>query len=404
MRARRWSHRVHRSARTLVRARRNTDDGAVRTLSLMIIATLSLAIAAPAAGAAGSGTADELESGLNGLVAQLSGGAGKAAVHAAKAKLVVAAFSDQVDGVDAAKVIGGLDCVSLNVQKARNTKAKSTVKSRMAAAKACLATVPAGLSTKSIKNALAAVAARATAGRAYGAKATALRKAQSSLVGRAFAGQTLHGVAFRDVYDDIECVDVKVEAGRASGALACAKRLLRRAKTLAPAKEPITFGSDLSATPTVLPAQFDHEDTEFWTDALTVPADGTITTFRLKTGDSPIALPLRFSVVRPSGNGTVTVVTTTNPTYPLAAHDAGVHSYPTSGLSFACCKVKKGDIVTVDNSGTTTRDAYVWFAPLAGLTTFSHTSGGLSQNAGVVWTPITHPGYETLVQVVLQPD
>lgn len=48
--------------------------------------------------------------------------------------------------------------------------------------------------------------------------------------------------------------------------------------------------------------------------------------------------------------------------------------------------------------------AYVWFAARPGTTTYSHTSGGDSQNAGVVWRPITHPGYDTLVQVVMQPD
>jgi hypothetical protein len=117
-----------------------------------------------------------------------------------------------------------------------------------------------------------------------------------------------------------------------------------------------------------------------------------------------VDLPLRFSVVRPGAGGTVTVVTTTNPVYPLSAHDAGIHTYPTSSLSFACCKVEKGDIVTVDNSGTTTPGAYVWFAAAPGATTFSHTSGGDSQNAGAVWTPITHHGYETLLQVTLTPD
>ncbi|WCB96488.1 hypothetical protein DSM104299_05247 [Baekduia alba] len=372
-------------------------------MRLLALAFLASLLAAGPASAAGSGTADDFKAGVGGLVAQLGNpSAGPAAIHAGKAKLIAAAFGDQVDGVDAAQAIAGLDCVSLNVQKARNTKAKRAVKARMAAAGRCLAGV-AGVDTKTIKNALAAVAARASAGRAYGAKATALRKLQSRMVAKRFGGATLHGIAFADVYDDIECIDVKVEAGRRSGALSCAKRLLRRAKTLAPAKDPITFGSDLGGTPTALPATFDPEDTEFWTAALTVPADGTITTFRVKTGDSPIDLPLRFSVVRPSGNGTVTVVTTTNPVYPLPAHDAGVHTYATSSLSFACCKVQKGDIVTVDNSGTTTRDAYVWFAPQAGATTFSHTSDGDSQNAGAVWTPITHQGYETLVQVVLQP-
>ena len=129
-----------------------------------------------------------------------------------------------------------------------------------------------------------------------------------------------------------------------------------------------------------------------------------VTEFRLKTGDSPVDLPLRFSVVRPRGDGTVVVITTTNPIYPLKAHDAGVRTYPTSGLSFVCCKVQAGDLITVDNSGTTTPDAYVWFAARPGMTTFSHTSNGDSQNAGVVWSPITHAGYEVLLQVVLQPE
>ena len=55
---------------------------------------------------------------------------------------------------------------------------------------------------------------------------------------RRFSGETLHGVPFSQVYDDLECIDVKVEAGRASGAASCAKRLLRRSKSLAPAKPP----------------------------------------------------------------------------------------------------------------------------------------------------------------------
>jgi hypothetical protein len=390
-----------------------------RPAGLIALAAL-LAPLAPAssASAAGSGTADELERGLSGLVSQLSGApssaAARARVHAAKREVIVAAFSDQVGGVSAAKVITDFDCISLNLQKARDTDKKSLVRARMADARACrtdLARLAAagkasGLAAdlRTVARTLQDIAARATAGRAYGAKATALRALQSRVVARRFSGQTLHGVRFADVYDDLECVDVKLEAGRASGAASCAKRLLRRARALAPAKEPVTFGSDLSGTPVALPATFAPDDTEFWTGALTVPADGTITTFRLRTGDSPVDLPLRFSVVRPGAGGTVTVVTTTNPVYPLKAHDAGVHTYATSGLSFACCKVEKGDIVTVDNSGTTTPGAYVWFAQRPDMTTFSHTASGDSQNAGAVWTPIAHQGYETLVQVVEQPD
>jgi hypothetical protein len=406
----------------------SVDDGAVHTELRSILRRMSMvglvAVAAPfavvaPAHAAGSGTADELEAGLAGLVAQLDGAASlapsaRSLVHARKAELIAGAFSEKVGGVSAAKVIGDLDCISRNVQKARGTSATSAVRKRLAEARACQADLSAlaaagkaaGLAgdLRAIAGRLRAMTTAASAGKAYGSKATALRKLQLSVVAKRFAGQTLHGVAFADVYDDLECVDVKVEAGRSSGAASCAKRLLRRARSLAPAKDPLTFGSDLTGTPVALPTTFAAADTEFWTAALTVPADGTITTFRLRTGDSPVDLPLRFSVVRPSAAGTVTVVTTTNPVYPLEAHDPGVHTYSTSGLSFTCCKVEKGDIVTVDNSGTTTPGAYVWFAARPDTTTFSHSAGGDSQNVGMVWTPITHPGYDTLVQVVEQPD
>lgn len=383
--------------------------GKRRAMVATVLATM--AVTPTGAGAAGSGTADELEASLNALVTQLGGNPAPSAVHASKAKLIGAAFTDDVNGLPAARVITDLDCVSRSVQQARNATSKSAGKKRIAAAKACRADLakvakgaPLASEVKGIDTRLKAIAARVSAGRVFGAMATALRKYQSSAVAKRFNDQTLHGVPFAQVYDDLECVDVKIEAGRASGAASCAKRLLRRAKALAPAKEPITFGSDLSGTAVALPTTFAPEDTEFWTSALTVPAAGMITTFRLKTGDSPVDLPLRFSIVRPNGDGTVTVVTTTNPVYPLQAHDAGVHTYSTSSLSFKCCKVQKGDIVTIDNSGTTTANAYVWFAAAPGITTFSHTSNGLSQNAGVVWTPIEHPGYETLVQAVLQPD
>lgn len=386
-------------------------------LAALLAAALLVASPSPVL-AAGSGTADEFTAGISGLSSKLSGSSPSAAqradVHRAKATLINGSLDDQVLGMSAAKVIGGLDCVSLNLQMARDASSPKGASARVKAAARCRDGVAAAASAakasglagdlRLVKSKLAAIAAKAKAGRAFGSKATALRALQSSIVAKRFSGQTLHGVPFAQVYDDLECIDVKVEAGRTSGAASCAKRLLRRAGALAPAKDPVTFGSDLTGTPVALPDRFAPEDTEFWTDALTVPVDGTITTFRLKTGDSPVDLPLRFSVVRPNGDGSVTVVTTTNPVYPLKAHDAAVHTYPTSGLSFPCCKVKKGDIVSVDNSGTQTPGAYVWFAEKAGSTTFSHTSGGDSQNAGFVWRPITHPGYETLVQVVEQPD
>lgn len=367
---------------------------------VIAVALLSLAATAPAASAAGTGTADGFQANVGALVTALSGTTGRGAVHVGTARI----FTENVGG-DEGRVAAGLDCVSIQVQSARSSK--TFAKSRIGAAQACLSRLPAGApSTKAIKKSLSALGARAKAGRVFGARATALRAQQSAYMAKNYKNVSIFGVDLPELYDDLECADVKIETNHRSGALSCVKRLVRIAKqTAAPLKPPVTFGSDLTGTPQALPSTtFAPDDTEFWDAALTVPADGIITAFRLKTGDSPIDLPLRFSVVRPNGDGTVTVVTTTNPVYPLAAHDAKVHEYPTSSLSFACCKVMKGDIVTVDNSGTTTPSAYVWFAAQPGTTTFSHTSNGLSQNAGVVWTPIAHDGFETLLQVVMQPS
>jgi hypothetical protein len=367
----------------------------------VIAALLSLAVVVPGAQAAPTGTAESFQDNVSALVSALSGTTGRGAVHVATTLI----FQNDI-GDDPGKVAAGLDCVSIDIQGARNSK--TFAKSRVRAAQACLAKLPRSApSTKAIKTSLASIAARAKAGRVFGARATALRRQQSAYMASHYKNINIFGVDLPEVYDDLECADIKIETNHQSGALSCAKRLARLVEQHGPAPAPqaaITFGSDLSGTPQALPdTVFAPDDTEFWDAALTVPADGTITNFRLKTGDSPTDLPLRFSVVRPNGDGTVTVVTTTNPVYPLAAHDASIHTYPTSSLSFACCRVHKGDIVTVDNSGSTTPGAYVWFAPQPGTVTYSHTSNGLSQNAGVVWSPITHDGYETLLQVVMQP-
>jgi hypothetical protein len=108
--------------------------------------------------------------------------------------------------------------------------------------------------------------------------------------------------------------------------------------------------------------------------------------------------------VRPQPRGQVQIVTTTNRPYTLPGGAPGTYTFDTSVLSFKCCAVQAGDIVTVDNRGTTTPDPYVWFAANPALTTFSHTSGGDSQNAGVLWTGTPHPGFEALLQVVEQPS
>jgi hypothetical protein len=162
----------------------------------------------------------------------------------------------------------------------------------------------------------------------------------------------------------------------------------------------VTWGSDLTGDPVPIRGTW-REDSEFWNKGVHVPASGTITKFRLKTGDTPKTIPIRFSVVRPIGGAKVKVITTTNPPYTLKAHDAGIHSFRTSVLSFRCCKVRKGDIVALDNRGANTvSDPYWWFAKKTGKTAYSHMVPGVSQDFGQIWVPKEHPGYEVLLQVV----
>jgi hypothetical protein len=161
-----------------------------------------------------------------------------------------------------------------------------------------------------------------------------------------------------------------------------------------------TFGSDLGGDAVPIKGVW-REDSEFWTKGVHAPAAGLVTQFKLKTGDTPKTIPIRFSVVRPVGGGKVKVITTTNPPYTLKAHAAGVHTFKTSALSFKCCRVKKGDIVAVDNRGANTvRDPFWWFAQNPAFTTFSHMVRGVSQDFGQVWTHKSHAGYEVLLQIV----
>jgi hypothetical protein len=240
-----------------------------------------------------------------------------------------------------------------------------------------------------------------------GAKSTALRKLATRYVKRYFDQQVVGGVSFGEAFSDLECVDVKVEAGRISGASACARRLARLIRQDGgggPPKPPIVWGSALAGDPVAIAGTY-LDDSEFWTQGVTVPVAGTITQFRLKIGADPETLPLRFSVVRPQPDGQVKVITTTNPPYMLPGNAPGTYTFATSALSFKCCAVQPGDVVTVDNKGTPTPDPYVWFAASASSTTFSHTWGAAdSQNAGMLWAGTPHAGFETLLQVVEQPS
>ena len=99
------------------------------------------------------------------------------------------------------------------------------------------------------------------------------------------------------------------------------------------------------------------------------------------------------------------VLTTTNPPFIVPGGSPGIYTINTNTFSFKCCKVKQGDIVTVDNRGAEeTESPYVWFARKPGFTTFSHTEPGVSQDAGQLWRPTPHQGFEVLVQVTMIPD
>ena len=245
------------------------------------------------------------------------------------------------------------------------------------------------------------ILARARARRVFGAKATALRKLATAFVEEHFDTPGVGGVSVAEAYADLECVAIKALANRASGASSCARRLRRLLEDKLPPPAPITWGSDLSGTPVAIGGTY-LEDTETWTKGVSVPVDGTITQFRLKAGAGPVELPLRFTVARPQPDGKLKVITTTDPPYTLPAGKAGTYEFNTSALGFKCCKVAKGDIVTVGNRGNPTDSAYVWFAAVPGATTLLHTGSG--QNAGDLWTGTPHDGYEVLLQVVEQPS
>lgn len=375
----------------------------------LALAAASLCAVAPAASAA---DARSFVAGVEALQKRVSGP--PAALHSAKRALVVEHFPAERAGVAYADVFVGLDCVSTAIQRARGVPAKARTHARTA--QRCMTKLIGQLGTaptstradaRRLSKALAEIAARIKARRAFGAKATALRKASSTFVGRHFDGRPLGDTSFRAVYDDLECADVKVETGARSGASSCLKRLARVMRERLPDKPAVTFGSDLAGTPIALPGKF-PEDSGFWTHKLRVPADGTIERFRLRVGDLPRSVTVRFSVVRPQRDGRVKVVTTTDPRLQVAANTPNTYTVATSSLSFRCCAVQAGDLVAVTSSGADqTESPFVWFAREAGTTTFAHENprpGSLDQNPGVEWSFRSEESTDTLLQVVMVPS
>src|SRR5262245_16657546 len=94
----------------------------------VVIAVLAAsALTAAPAQAAGIGTADSFQDNVGALVTALSGSTGRGAVHVGTTLI----FNNNIGG-DEGRVAAGLDCVSIKVQSARNSK--TFAKSRIRAA------------------------------------------------------------------------------------------------------------------------------------------------------------------------------------------------------------------------------------------------------------------------------
>ena len=371
--------------------------------------------------AASAATADTVAAALGRLDSQLNGkgslrGADRTAVHAAKADLIATAYKGAVSGVTYADVLTGLDCVDTDLQRARNVKSSRSrssgwAKKALACADKLTAALRAGGKASegllgdmaTLRSRIVSVRSAARRGKSFGTKSKEIRSLAAAIASRRIDGSPF-GVSFAETFTELECIDVKVESGRTSGASFCARRLQRLVKAAAPPKPVVVWGSDLTGDPVSIDGTW-REDSEFWGKDVSAPVAGRVTELRLKVGSNPTTLPIRFSVVRPRSDGSVTVITTTDPPFMLPARSPRTYTFKTSDVNFSCCKVAKGDIVSVDNSGANTvSDPFHWFAQKPGFTTFSHMVRGVSQGAGQVWTPTAHPGYELLLQITEQPD
>jgi len=137
----------------------------------------------------------------------------------------------------------------------------------------------------------------------------------------------------------------------------------------------------------------------------TAPADGTVTQITVKgnavSGDMPGpggSEPIRFSVARPQPDGRLVVITTTNPPFTLPG-TPGTYTYDMSKTSFPCCKLKKGDVVTLDARG----GRFAVFGRVPGSVTDTFSMAGPTFDAGTTWTPTHHPDVELLMRVTERP-
>lgn len=213
--------------------------------ALVILTVASFAASAPAASAF---SAQDLIAGLTQLDTKVAGKSRltpdeRTALHTEKAALIAAAYATEASGVTYADVLLGLDCVDLDLQLARNTPIKRQALSWAGKALACQRTLAdalrdGGKASPALTSDIASVGSkikelisRIRRGKAFGQKTTALRGFANQIASRDFGGASIYGVPFSEHFRDLECADVKVEAGRVSGASACLHRLRRFVKS-----------------------------------------------------------------------------------------------------------------------------------------------------------------------------
>jgi len=166
----------------------------------------------------------------------------RTAVHSQTAALIASgAYAAQVQGVTYADLLTDLGCVGASLQHARNApRSNKRLELRWAnAALDCQRALAAALAgggqaTSATQQDVAQIAARIKVilvrigeHHVFGAKATDVRHFIVGMVEHDFSGPFVFGLAFTDHFRALECVDVKVESGRFSGASACIHRLRR---------------------------------------------------------------------------------------------------------------------------------------------------------------------------------
>ena len=264
------------------------------------LATLTALLVAAFAGAAQpapAATADTVVAALGRIDSKLNGkgslsSAERSAVHAAKAELITSAYRAPPRCTHA-DVLTGLDCVDTDLQRARNVKSSNSrssswAKKALACADKLAAALRAGGKASegllgdiaTLHSRIVSVRSAARRGKSFGTKAKEIRSLAAAIASRRIDGSPF-GVSFSETFAELECIDVKVESGRTSGASFCARRLQRLVKAAAPPKPVVVWGSDLTGDPVSIDGTW-REDSEFWGKDVSAPVAGTVTELRLK--------------------------------------------------------------------------------------------------------------------------